>query len=78
MKGFFRHTSERMFLWLSLTKKANPLWGELAHSHGSGYPLKSCSAAALFSVLPDNADIEIYKLTQFKLHSLKIMNKYSA
>src|SRR5690606_28264713 len=58
-----------MFLWLSLFKEANPLWGELAHSHGSGYPLKSCSSAALFSVLPDNANIGIYQLTQFKLHS---------
>jgi tetratricopeptide (TPR) repeat protein len=59
-----------MFLWLSLSKEANPLLGELAHSYGSGYPLISCSSAALFSVLPDNANIEIYKLTQFRLHSL--------
>jgi len=59
-----------MFLWLSLSKEANPPFGELAHSLGSGYLLKSCSSAALFSVSPDNANIEIYKLTQFKLHSL--------
>ncbi len=31
---------------------------ELAHSIGSGYPLKSCSSAEPFSVLPDFVKVD--------------------
>lgn len=59
---------------ISFNKKCQ-LKSELAsHSIGSGYPLKGCSSAEPFSVLPDQINIQVNiqndLLTQFKLHSL--------
>jgi len=33
------------------------------HSHGSGYPLKSCSPAELFAALPDNSKLQFSNKT---------------
>jgi hypothetical protein len=47
----------RMNIMTYICKIANSILLELAHSIGTGYPLKGCSSAEPFSVLPDLINI---------------------